>query len=194
MSSCRSLRSCGNPGTRSATTHTDACQAFGPHLEPRATPFDENRPMRDFDYAAPTSIAEAIDILARHNGSARPMAGGTDLIDQIRVGRQQPKIVVDIKRIPELNVLELSKSGLRLGAAVPCYRIYEHAEICRQYAALADSVRIIGGIQIQSRASVGGNLCNSGPAADSTPSLVALAAVAIIAGPVGRREVPVENF
>lgn len=150
--------------------------------------------MRDFEYEAPASVAEAVRVLSQHNGSARPLAGGTDLIDQIRTGRHQPQVVVDIKKIPELGVLEKSASGLRLGAAVPCYCIYGDAGICEAYAALADSARIIGGIQIQSRASVGGNLCNSGPAADSTPSLIALGAVAVIAGPQGRREVPVENF
>jgi carbon-monoxide dehydrogenase medium subunit len=150
--------------------------------------------MRDFEYEAPTSVADAVRTLGRHNGAARPLAGGTDLIDQIRMGRHQPRIVVDIKKIPELNVLELTAAGLRLGAAVPCYRIYHDARVSEAYAALADSARIIGGIQIQSRASVGGNLCNSGPAADSTPSLIALGARAIIAGPAGQREIDVEDF
>jgi carbon-monoxide dehydrogenase medium subunit len=150
--------------------------------------------MRDFEYEAPTSVAEAVRILSQHNGSARPLAGGTDLIDQIRTGRHQPQVVVDLKKIPELSVFELSPNGLRLGAAVPCYRIYGEPGMARAYSALVDSTRIIGGIQIQSRASVGGNLCNSGPAADSTPSLIVLEAIAVIAGPAGRREVPVEEF
>lgn len=150
--------------------------------------------MRDFEYEAPTSVAEAVQILSRQNGSARPMAGGTDLIDQVRVGRHKPDLVVDVKKIPELNVLEFSSGGLRLGAAVPCYRIYGDERIVRQYSALADSARIIGGIQIQSRASFGGNLCNSGPAADSTPSLIALGGVAVVAGPNGTRQVAVEDF
>jgi carbon-monoxide dehydrogenase medium subunit len=150
--------------------------------------------MRDFEYEAPASVAEAVRLLSQHNGSARPLAGGTDLIDQIRTGRHQPRVVIDVKKIPELSVLDLSTTGLRLGAAVPCYRIYGDATVAKAYAALTDSARIIGGIQIQSRASVGGNLCNSGPAADSTPSLIALGAVAVIAGPKGRREVAVENF
>jgi len=150
--------------------------------------------MRDFEYEAPTSVAEAVRVLGQHNGSARPLAGGTDLIDQIRVGRHRPEVVVDIKKIPELNLLEMSTDDLRLGAAVPCHRIYDNPGISTAYAALADSARIIGGIQIQSRASIGGNLCNSGPAADSTPSLIALGAVAVIAGPKGKRELPVEKF
>lgn len=150
--------------------------------------------MRDFEYEAPTTLAEAVQVLAKHNGTARPLAGGTDLIDQIRVGRQQPDIVVDIKKIPDLNVLEAGGSGLRLGAAVPCYKVYGDATICSKYSALADSARIIGGMQIQSRASLGGNLCNSSPAADSIPSLIALGGIAVIAGPKGKREVPIESF
>lgn len=150
--------------------------------------------MRDFEYEAAASIADAVAVLGRNKGAARPLAGGTDLIDQIRVGRHQPGVVVDLKKIPELNVLELTSTGLRLGAAVPCYRVYADARIAAAYAALADSAQIIGGIQIQSRASIGGNLCNSGPAADSTPALIALGAVAVIAGPAGKREVPVETF
>lgn len=150
--------------------------------------------MRDFDYAAPVTLPEALTLLKQHNGSARPLAGGTDLIDHIRNGRQQPDIVVDVKKIKELNVVEFSDKGLRLGAAVPCYQVYENERIVREYAALAESCRIIGGVQIQNRASVGGNLCNSGPAADSTPSLIALGAICVIAGPAGTREVPVEKF
>jgi len=150
--------------------------------------------MHDFDYAAPKTLREAIAVLGEHNGTARPLAGGTDLIDHLRTGRLTPETVVDVKKIPELNVLECSGKGLRLGAAVPCSRIFESADIRRDYAALAESCRIIGGIQIQNRASVGGNLCNSGPAADSTPSLIALQADCVIAGSTGTRTVPVEQF
>ena len=110
------------------------------------------------------------------------------------MGRLKPNVLVDLKKIPELNQLVVGPDGLRLGAAVPCYRIYEHPEILNNYAALADSCRIIGGIQIQSRASVGGNLCNSGPAADSTPSLIALRGTCVIASQAGTREVPAEAF
>jgi len=150
--------------------------------------------MRDFEYEAPGSVTQAVEILGRFNGSARPLAGGTDLIDHVRTGRLTPKMIVDVKKIPELNVLEISADGLRLGAAVPCYKIYGTEQIKSRYSALADSCEIIGGIQVQSRASVGGNLCNSGPAADSTPSLIALEAVCVIAGPSGQREVSVEDF
>lgn len=148
--------------------------------------------MRDFEYEAPTSLSAALALLA--NGSAKAMAGGTDLIDQVRLGRHSPDVIVDVKKLPELNVLQHDASGLRLGAAVPLYKVYGHCGICSDYSALADSARIIGGIQIQSRASVGGNLCNAGPAADSTPSLIALGGVCVIAGPKGTREVAADAF
>jgi carbon-monoxide dehydrogenase medium subunit len=150
--------------------------------------------MRDFEYEAPHSLSEAIALLSRSNGRARPLAGGTDLIDHLRTGRLAPDLIVDLKKIPELGRFEYTSNELRIGAAVPCYRIYEHGRVLREYAALADSCRIIGGVQIQNRASVGGNLCNSGPAADSIPSLIALSAVCVIAGPDGTREVPAEDF
>jgi carbon-monoxide dehydrogenase medium subunit len=150
--------------------------------------------MHDFDFQAPTSLDAALAVLAEQNGKARPLAGGTDLIDQVRMGRFRPDLLVDLKKIPELNTLALDAKGLRLGAAVPCYRIHENPGIVQNYSALADSSHIIGGIQIQSRASVGGNLCNSGPAADSTPSLIVLGGICVLASKAGTREVPVEDF
>ena len=146
--------------------------------------------MSNFDYAAPTSLAQATALLEGAHGTARVLAGGTDLIVQLREHLRDADLVVDIKKIPELMELSYSSQlGLRLGASVPCYRIYEHAEIAVAYPALADAARIVGGWQIQSRASVGGNLCNSSPAADTIPALIALGAQCVIAGPKGLREV-----
>jgi xanthine dehydrogenase FAD-binding subunit len=150
--------------------------------------------MRDFEYAAPGTLKEAVGLLAAHNGAARPLAGGTDLIDHVRMERLTPDLLVDIKKIPELNVLECDDRGLRLGAAVSCHRVISHEGVQQHYGALFDACSIIGGVQIQSRASVGGNLCNSGAAADSTPALIALNAVCRIAGPDGERSVPVHEF
>ncbi len=150
--------------------------------------------MRDFAYEAPTSLADAVGLLAQSNGNARPLAGGTDLIDHVRTGRLSTDLIVDLKKIPELMVLELNDAGLRLGAAVPCYQIYGHQGIVENYSAITDSSHIIGGMQIQNRASVGGNLANAGAAADSTPALIALEATVVIAGPDGNREVAVEDF
>jgi carbon-monoxide dehydrogenase medium subunit len=151
--------------------------------------------LKDFDYAAPTSVEDATSLLAEHGENARLLAGGTDIIVQLREGLRDAEMVIDIKKIPELMAMEYSAdSGLTLGAGVPCYQVYEHAEIAAAYPALADSAKIIGGWQIQSRASVGGNLCNSSPAADTIPSLISLGASCRIAGPAGEREVAAENF
>jgi carbon-monoxide dehydrogenase medium subunit len=133
--------------------------------------------------------------LAARGDRAKLLAGGTDILVQLRETNREADLLVDVKRIPELMELRYSpQTGLKLGASVPCYKIYENAEIKAAYPALCDSARIIGGWQIQSRASIGGNLCNSSPAADSIPSLIALSAKCHIAGPDGRRTVPVEEF
>lgn len=151
--------------------------------------------LKNFDYAAPASLAEATSLLASAKGTARILAGGTDLLVQLREHQRDADLVVDIKRIPELTAIEYSpSSGLRLGASVPCYRIYENAALKAAYPALADSAHIIGGWQIQSRASIGGNLCNSSPAGDSISPLIALQAKCVIAGPGGTREVAVTDF
>lgn len=151
--------------------------------------------MKAIDYAAPTTVAEAVALLAEKGDRARVLAGGTDIIVQVRENRRDVDLLVDVKNIPELNELSYdAKRGLRLGAAVPCYRIHEHPELPRLYPALNDSASLVGGIQIQNRASVGGNLCNASPAADTIPALIALEAVCVIVGPEGTRELAVEKF
>jgi carbon-monoxide dehydrogenase medium subunit len=149
----------------------------------------------DFDYAAPTTLDDAIRLLAEHGDRAKALAGGTDIIVQLRERLREADFVVDVKKIAELMELKYdAETGLLLGASVPCYRIYGDEAIAAAYPALADSTHIIGGWQIQSRASVGGNLCNASPAADSIPPLIAHQATAHIAGPKGRRTLPVEEF
>ena len=151
--------------------------------------------MKDFAYAAPTSVSEATALLAKADGKAKILAGGTDILVQLREGLRDADLVIDVKKIPELIELSYSPAkGLRLGASVACYRIYENAEIAKAYPALADAANIVGGWQIQSRASVGGNLCNSSPAADTIPALIAHGVTCVIAGPKGQREVKVEQF
>ncbi|MGE0756502.1 MAG: xanthine dehydrogenase family protein subunit M [Pirellulaceae bacterium] len=151
--------------------------------------------MKPIAYAAPPTVEAAVQLLAEHGERARVLAGGTDIIVQLREGRRQADVLVDIKRIGELNELSFDAArGLRIGAAVPCCRIYEYEPIARRYAALVDSASLIGGVQVQSRGSLGGNLCNASPAADSTPSLIALSAVCVVVGPEGRREVPADQF
>lgn len=151
--------------------------------------------MQDFEYAAATTVDEAVSLLAARGERAKILAGGTDILVQLREGLRQADLVVDIKRIPALTEIAFTpQGGLRLGASTPCYRIYGDERIARAYPALTDAARIIGGWQIQSRASIGGNLCNSSPAADSIPALIAYNATCILAGPEGSRTVPVAQF
>lgn len=150
--------------------------------------------VKDFEFQTATTVDEAVSLLAARGDRARVLTGGTDLIVQLRENLREADLVVDIKKIPELMDYQLTEKGLRLGAGVPCYRIYGDEAIRSAYPGLVDSARIIGGWQIQSRASVGGNLCNSSPAADSIPSLIAYDVTCHIAGPEGRRAVPVAEF
>jgi carbon-monoxide dehydrogenase medium subunit len=147
------------------------------------------------DYAKPGSVKEAVDLLAEHGDRARILAGGTDILVQLRGGRFELDLLVDGKNIPELNELSYdSGSGLTLGAAVPCHKIYADATVNDVYPGIIDVATLIGGTQIQGRATFGGNLCNATPSADSIPIMIALHATAKIAGPDGTREVAAEDF
>jgi len=151
--------------------------------------------LRAFDYAAPKSLNEAVSLLSRRGDRARVLSGGTDLIVQVREKRRDLDLMVDVKNIPELSEIRYEPAaGLALGASVACSRIYEHPVVSRVYPGLVDAAFLIGGIQIQNRASLGGNLCNASPAADSIPALIAHRAICVIAGPNGGRELPVEQF
>ena len=147
------------------------------------------------DFATPKTIDEAVEIMASNGDRARMLAGGTDLIVQLRAGRRSLDVVVDSKGIPELNELSYdAQNGLTIGAAVPCYKLYEDPAISKAYPGLIDAATLIGGIQIQGRASIGGNLCNAGPAGDSIPALIVHSATCNIAGPNGLRSIAVEDF
>jgi CO/xanthine dehydrogenase FAD-binding subunit len=149
--------------------------------------------LNDFSYVAVKTLPEAVEALAGQG--ARILAGGTDLIVQLRSGKAQVSLLVDIKGIPELNVIEYSPlSGLVIGAAVSCFRLCREPSLAAHYPGLLDAVSLIGGVQIQGRATLGGNLCNASPAADSVPDLIVHRATCRIAGPGGRRELPVEKF
>jgi len=148
--------------------------------------------MEETRYEAPTTIAQAARLLAEPG--ARALAGGTDLIVQMRTGRGEPRLFVDVKRIPELASIRLDAKSLWLGAAVPAALVVENRDVARLFPGLAEATDLIGSTQIQGRASVGGNLCNASPAADTVPALIALGAVCVIAGPQGERRVPVESF
>lgn len=151
--------------------------------------------MQDFAYITANTVSEAVTLLDEKGQSARILAGGTDLIVQVREARRDVDWMIDIKSIPEVNVLDYNAdTGLTLGAAVECYKIYAVDEICDAYPGLVDATKIIGGTAIQGRAAVGGNLCNASPAADCIPPLIVLNASCVIAGPNGERELPVEQF
>ncbi|HVN27690.1 MAG TPA: xanthine dehydrogenase family protein subunit M [Candidatus Binataceae bacterium] len=151
--------------------------------------------MQEISYEVPTTVAQAVAMLKRHGEKARPFVGGTDLMIQMRAGVRRPDFVVDLKQIKELKQIKFdAKKGVRLGAAVSCIEIHESEVMRRHYPGLAEAAHLIGSLQIQNRASVGGNLCNGSPAADSTPALIALGAKARIAGGKTVREVPVEDF
>ena len=151
--------------------------------------------MKDFEYCAPKTLRETVSLLAENDGDSRILAGGTDLIVQLRSKRFETERVIDIKNVPELNELSFGKrKGLVIGAGVPCWRIYNDAKVVDRYPGLIDSASIIGGIQIQGRATLGGNLCNASPSADTTPSLIAHSAMCHIVGPEGKRSMPVEDF
>jgi carbon-monoxide dehydrogenase medium subunit len=151
--------------------------------------------LQAFDYVRAKNIDEVVMLMANHNGRARILSGGTDLLVGLREGRLSAELVIDVKRVPEVSALSYSsKNGLQLGAVVSCQRIYSDAVLCDAYPGLIDAAGLIGGVQIQGRASLGGNLCNASPAADSIPALIALRAVCHIAGPFGRRTLPVEDF
>ena len=150
--------------------------------------------MQSFTYHAPRSVAEATQLLASGNGSSVLLAGGTDILVQLRENLRHASHVIDVKHIAELTEMcRTEQHGLLLGAAVTCSQLLRD-ESTEPYAALRDAAQIIGGWQIQSRATIGGNLCNSSPAADSVPALLALGAKAEIAGGEGRQEVPVSQF
>ena len=151
--------------------------------------------MQAFDYQAVNNIGEALALLSDGKGQVKILSGGTDLLVQLREGRQHADLIVDVKKIPELmEVVFDPAQGLRIGAAVSCYRICHDTKVTANYPGLVDAFSLIGGVQIQYRASVGGNLCNASPAADAIPALIVHQAECLIYGPQGKHSVPVEQF
>jgi CO/xanthine dehydrogenase FAD-binding subunit len=145
-------------------------------------------------YEAPQTLEAASALLAKASGVARVLAGGTDLLIQMKNDMVEPDLVVDIKNIPEMRQIAEEKGRFRVGAAVTGMEVMEHEGFNAAWPGVVDGVSLIGSIQIRGRATVGGNLCNASPAADSVPALIAAGAVVSIAGPGGRREIPVEDI
>ena len=151
--------------------------------------------MEAIDYLAAKTVDQAVEALASNGGGARVLAGGTDILVQLRGGRRSANLLVDVKDIPELNQLSYTPNkGLDLGAAVPCYRIYKNETVAAAYPGLTDAALLIGGIQIQGRATIGGNLCNAAPSGDSIPVIIALGGFCTVVGPGGTRQIAAEDF
>ena len=150
--------------------------------------------MKDFQYLAPRKLDEAALLMAEHAGSAQLLAGGTDLLIFMRNGRKSPDVIIDAKKIPELTQLNLDADRLTIGAAVSCRTVWENSEVSEKFPALEDAATLIGGIQIQGRATFGGNLCNAAPSADTVPPVIVYGASAHIVSTRGARDVPVEEI
>ncbi len=144
-------------------------------------------------YEAPTTVDRAVSLLAAEKGLTFILAGGTDLLVRMKSGQIEPDLVVDVKRIEPLRRITAEGGGYRIGAAVPGAELGEHEGLRRLWPGVVEAANLIGSTQIQGRATMTGNLCNASPAADSVPALVAAGATVTIAGPRGRRELPVED-
>ncbi len=151
--------------------------------------------MQAVKYARASSIDEAVKMLQEGGSGTRVLAGGTDLIILARERRIDVETFVDVKHVPETTALSYSDSdGLTVGAALRLYDVYNDPDVRKHYPSLVDSTEVIGGTAVQGRATLGGNLCNSSPAADSIPTMIALNATAYVIGPHGQRDVAVVDF
>jgi carbon-monoxide dehydrogenase medium subunit len=150
--------------------------------------------MRAFAYERPSDLASAVALLAEHGPDARPLAGGTDLIIRLRDGSLQPGVVVDLKRVAELDgEIREGGDGLIIGAGTTMTSIAADGRIRRDYQALAEGAAVVGSIQIRNRATLAGNICNASPAADTVPALLVFGALVVVAGPEGTRRIPVDD-
>ena len=153
--------------------------------------------MGAFGYVAPGSLDEALTVLSEHASlgkRAQVLAGGTDLLVQMRSLDREPRMIVDIKKLAETNRVEIGADEVFIGAAVPSAVLNENRALVELYPGLLEAGDLIGSTQIQGRATLGGNLCNASPAGDSIPAMIAAGAVCVIAGSGGTRELPVEDF
>jgi CO/xanthine dehydrogenase FAD-binding subunit len=144
-------------------------------------------------YCAPTSLEEVVAAL-RDNNDSQILAGGTDLLVQLRAGAKSTSQIIDIKNLPDIKAVVLTDTGLTIGAAAPAQSITERDDVTALFPGLVESIDLIGSTQIQGRCSVGGNLCNASPAADTVPVLIANNAICLINGANGERQVPAAEF
>jgi CO/xanthine dehydrogenase FAD-binding subunit len=145
-------------------------------------------------YESPATVEAAVKLLAAEGGLARVLAGGTDLLVQMRSGSLEPDLVVDIKRIPDMRKVVAENGGFRIGAAVSCFEMRDNKELRKAWPGVVEASNLIGSTQVQGRCTIIGNLCNASPAADSVPALIAADATARVVGPNGQRDVPVGDI
>ena len=150
--------------------------------------------MRRFELALPRSVDEALKILKERGADARLLAGGTDLLPQLKNGLIKPACVIDLSGVERVRALQGDASGLRVGAAVSARALERHAAARATYTSLSESAALVGSVQVRNLATLGGNLCNAAPSADMAPPLLALEAEAVIVGPKGERRVPLATF
>jgi len=150
--------------------------------------------MSEVQYKVAKNVKDAVKLMLDAKGKGRILAGGTDLLVQMKSGAVAPGVIVDVKKIPEMTTIAEKKGGFVIGAATPAAVIGEHEKLRKAWPGVVEAINLIGSTQVQGRASAGGNLCNASPAADSVPALVAAGATVVVQGPSGRREVPVETF
>ena len=151
--------------------------------------------MKPFEYFSPTTLAETVSLLSQYDGDARALAGGTDLLIRMKRKQWTPRAVVSLRRVPGLRDISLASRGeLRLGAAVTLTDLIRSPIIREHYPVLAKTASKMAGVQVRNLATVGGNLCNASPAADTAPPLIALNARAVIVGKNGERVVPLDEF
>ena len=150
--------------------------------------------MNEIRFETPKTVEAASALLACASGLAKVLSGGTDLLIQMRSGMTKPELVIDVKGISEMTSIAIENGGYRFGAAVPCMHLVENKAFAKVWPGVIDGCNWVGSVQVRGRASVGGNVCNASPAADTVPAMIAAGAIASIVGPRGRREVPVEQI
>jgi carbon-monoxide dehydrogenase medium subunit len=150
--------------------------------------------VRRFELALPESLDDCLRLLAQRGPETKLLAGGTDLLPQMKNSVVMPKRVIDLSGVARVKILECDAKGLRIGAAVPARQVEQDPRVRNGYAAVAESAALLGSVQVRNLATVGGNICNAAPSADMAPPLIALEAQAVIAGPKGERRVPLSDF
>jgi carbon-monoxide dehydrogenase medium subunit len=150
--------------------------------------------MSEIQYQTAKTVKEACKFMLAAKGKGYILAGGTDLLVQMKSGLRAPGVIVDVKKIPEMTTIVEKKGSFTIGAATSAAVIGEHKKLKKAWPGVVEAINLIGSTQVQGRASAGGNLCNASPAADSVPALVAAGCTVAVQGPKGKRTVPVEKF